>query len=473
VRRRALRRESASAAGSPTAGDWKQWEFLLVLIVGLVFCAGVLAEWDLLNEAWARTGWFWAWRRLDVGRTALLMLPPFILIAWVVRRVDRDFHPAQVRLWLPLLVLSNYLLQILAMLVHPEGFEWLRAIVFSPMATSYFGDARAIRQPLGWLAHFHQIGLGVHSSTHPPGPILSYYAFIKLFGASRGALLGGCAVGLLGSLGILVIYIFSRLWTADQRSRIVCCSFYALIPALVVFFPEFDQFYPVLSMLLIYFGVTALRAGSLRYAVWAGAALFVALFFAYNLLASGIFLLYFGFYYLWSRNWPLPDWLVALRTSAVILATYFALAAALWLSTGYNPIAAFRTALRKQGLLAAYVHRSYRAFVLMDPYDFLLGAGIIALPILCLYLRRAWKCRSERREELALTLIGFATILTVDLSGLLRAESARVWLFLQPLLAVPIGLELAGVGWRRTRWILAVQWLILVCLEARMSFVAP
>jgi len=60
---------------------------------------------------------------------------------------------------------------------------------------------------------------------------------------------------------------------------------------------------------------------------------------------------------------------------------------------------------------------------------------------------------------------------TVDLSGLLRAESARTWLFLQPLLNVPTALELsrANLPWRLS--IFAIQWWIVVCLKAKMTFI--
>jgi hypothetical protein len=469
ARDRAARRQQETVRTVAAGRDAATREFGFIAAIGAAFCLGAIAQWDLINEAWANTGWYWVWRDLGVAKTAALLLPALLLIMWAARTADRQTDAGRAWVWVTLLALANYLLQVGAMLCNPQGFEWLRAIVYSPMATSYFADARAIRQPIGWLSHFHQIGLGVHSSTHPPGPILFYYAFINIFGVARGALLGGCAVGLLGSAGVFVMYLFSGLWTADVRRRIACCSLYALIPALIVFFPEFDQVYPILSMLLILFSVRALRDNRLRDAVYAGAVLFAALFFAYNLLMAGVFVLYFAGYCVWTRR---PVLSVA-RTGAIIAGVYIAAATALWGATGYNPIAAFRTALRKQGLLAAYTHRSYSAFVMMDPYDFLLGAGIIALPLLVFYLRRMWRKRVEQRDEFVLTVIGIATILTVDISGLLRAESARVWLFLQPLLIVPAGLELAGVDWRHRRWILGIQWLIVVCLQAKMSFVAP
>ncbi len=102
-----------------------------------------------------------------------------------------------------------------------------------------------------------------------------------------------------------------------------------------------------------------------------------------------------------------------------------------------------------------------------------MAAGWIALPILFFYLRGLRDEFKINPDSAALTLIGLATVLTVDLSGFLRGETARVWLFLQPLWVVPIAIELARArrSWRFA--ILAMQWWLLVLIKAKMSFIEP
>ena len=46
-------------------------------------------------------------------------------------------------------------------------------------------------------------------------------------------------------------------------------------------------------------------------------------------------------------------------------------------------------------------------------------------------------------------------------------------MFLQPLVIVPVALELARVGWRWRLSIFAMQWWILVLIKAKMSFIEP
>jgi len=228
-------------------------------------------------------------------------------------------------------------------------------------------------------------------------------------------------------------------------------------------------------MLLIFFWVRAVNtaAEATKYAFYTGAILFVATFFAYNLLLAGVFMAYYGLYWLWRQKWTWPAAALLLRTSGVAVGVCTGLHAALWLASGYNPIASFRHALSTQARFAADMKRPYAIFALLDPYDFFLGAGIIALPILVLHLQRLLKRFDAKRTDTALTLIGLGTILTVDLSGLLRGEVARVWLFLQPLVVVPVAGELSRLSWPWRLSIFALQWWIVACLKAKMSFVSP
>ncbi len=463
--------KSASRRASLQAG--------FVVAVGLAFAAGVLLKQKPLNGFPNLIHWMWPWRDLPVFKTAITLIAPLMMISLVLWRMERDENagnqsgssplhvgPSQRTPWslLCLLALSNFLLQVLSMIAEPRGLRLVGDIVRSPLATSYYTDATTIQGVVAWLRTFHQAHLGFHSSTHAPGPILFYYAFVKVFG-SRGAAIGGYAVGAIGSLGVLLIYKFAGLWSNDQKVRLTASAFYALVPALTLFFPEFDQCYPIVAMLMILFwvkGLNTLRPVS-AYAAWLGLVLFAATFLAYGLLTVGAFLAYYGLYWLWHEK-AAGRWRTLLGTSGVALGVFVALHAVLWQATGFKAIASFEHARRAQAFYAGILNRPYAAASLVDPYDFFLGAGMMALPLLVLSLRH---CGRDR----ALTLIAVATILSVDLTGFLRGETARLWLFCQPLVAVPVAMELSSYRWRWRMAIFAVQWWVLVCLKARMFFV--
>lgn len=436
----------------------------VVLAVGVGFALAVLYRVGQINGFPEFTNWEWRWRNLGNFNTARVLVGPFLLISWVLWKIEQGWR--RVGVLLGLLTLANFLMQVLGMLADPRGLGLVRLIVESDNATGYFSDALAIRDPLEWIRNFPSDPLQPHSAIHPAGPILFYYVFVKLFGPAAGAMAGGLGVGLAGSAGVAVMYKFSELWTTDQRTRLVASAFYALLPALIVFLPEFDQIYPIFSMLLIWCWVKGRG-------VYTGVALFAATFFAYNLLVLGAFLVYYGVYRLWRENWRGAAWMVLIRTSAIALGTCLGLYLILWLTLGYNPPRAFMRSLEVQAGILAYLKRPYSTFLIFDLYDFALGAGVMIVPLVLFRLTRRWGQGGAERHDIALTLIGLASILTVDLSGLLPGEAARVWMFLQPLWVAPAAQALAGLAWRWQLAMFVTQWWIVVFLKAKMSFVEP
>ena len=157
---------------------------------------------------------------------------------------------------------------------------------------------------------------------------------------------------------------------------------------------------------------------------------------------------------------------------AIGLAAFVVCNGIVWLA-GFDPVRTFVHALAMQKIDAATVHRPWSSTVLLDPYDFLLGAGVLAAPLIAMQVACIAKSFAVAREEFALSIIALATILVVDVSGLLRGETARLWLFLQPFLIVPASRELLRFDARGRALIFAVQWLIVAVMVCRMSFVEP
>ena len=458
-----------SGDGESTLADTRQQRLQLwfVLLVGIAFACGVLAHVDALSGP---AYWKWPWRNLGLARTLGMLAPPLalFLVGWplVAREpVSRGRALAA----LAVLVTTNFSLQVLGILCHPHGLDFLKAIVQSPVATSYFSDAQTITHVTAWLRDFHLAHLGLHSATHPPGPILYYYVWLKWLGPSTGALAGGLALGAIASLGVPVMYAFARLWTPDRRMRLFACAMYALLPALIVFLPEFDQIYPILAMLIVLTWVQALQ-GSMRCATLLGVTLFVATFFAYNLLATGAFLALHGGYFLWRQRADPHALHRLIRVALVALAVPTALYLALWFFTGFDPLRSFTHAVHAQNELPAMRYRSWLDGLLFAPYDFFLGSGMLVVPLLLLFARKLVSEFDWERSDQVLSLIALGTILIVDLSGLLRAETARVWLFLQPFAVVPAASELIRLGRGRVA-VFVLQWFITAVLLCNMIFI--
>ncbi|MDO8795597.1 MAG: hypothetical protein Q7J25_13365 [Vicinamibacterales bacterium] len=437
----------------------------LAAATGVVFVAGALLEVSPLNGLY----WTWNWRDLGVLATAVRMLPGLVPTAWVVW-VLRGADPLRPRMLLAALAASCLLHQILGILADPIGIRLIGDIVRSPLATSYYTDALSIHSSTDFLAGFHDASLQLHSSTHPPGPVLFYRFWIWMFGPEAGAGAGAAVIAGLAAAGVPLIYVFSGLWTADPKERVTVAALYSLLPGLVLMYPEFDQVYPLFSMGIIYAWVRAVT-GDPRWAVVLGVLLCTAVFFAYGLLTLGAFLAIHAALQV-ARKGDAPEALRRIaRTSAIALGVWCVLLLLLRTTTGFRPLASFLHALAAHEAGAGGHGRPWLACVIFDPYDFVLGAGILALPLTWVYCERIVRTGRDWTEEERLSLIGLAVVGIVDLSGLLRAETARVWLFLQPLLLLPAGLALARLPAGGREGLVGLQWIILVVIKAKMQFI--
>jgi hypothetical protein len=320
-----------------------------VLVVGALFLLGVLAEVPGLNGPWY---WKWNWRDLEVVRTLRLLAffsAPLLAYAYLLRRwscqpaVALSAHEAaRIVTGLAICAASFPLAAVSAL---PRTWWSAVKIVRSDGATGYFTDAMKIASLSDFLANFATLARAPHSVTHPPGPILFWLLCIRLVGDRFAPLLGCLLIGLGVGLGVAVLYEFAGLWTTERHTRLGPCFLYALLPGPIVFLPELDQLYPMLSMSSLLFWDGALKQR--RWVVgWLGLTLFLASFMAYNLLTMGAPMLLYALVVLHRERWTS----VALHRCAVaalgVLSVGCGAYGLLWVVTSFDPIASLREASR-------------------------------------------------------------------------------------------------------------------------------
>jgi hypothetical protein len=443
-------------------------QVLFVLATGLIFSVEILLGLIPLNGAVV-------YRNFGIIRCCLATLGPVLMIGWVVWRVEGKGYGK----WplIGMLTTACFLLQISGTLAHPRGIGLVKAIILSPGATSYFNDALRISElPISgmahWLGGYHQANLVLHGQSHPPGPIVFCWLCIKLLGAERAAWFCGFALGLAGALGVPVIYKFAGLWTTDIRARLVASAIYAMMPVLVFFFPEFDQIHAVPAMLMVLCWSKALASesgGWLKPAMLFGAVLFVASFFVYQIFAIGVFVIFFGIYRLWEQRWRGAAVGRLLLVSGAVIAVWAVSYGALWLATGYDPLASFVHAVNiNRYYLGAALPANYTVYNL---YVFAMGLGVMVVPIVLLHACRLFDRFPADPMDVPLTLMAVASILAIDLTRLFAGETDREWLFLAPLIAVPAGVEIARLSLRWRLAIFTMQGWILICMRAKISFI--
>lgn len=422
--------------------------------------------------------WQWKWQRLSALRAFALTaagVVPFFLGQYLRFRNPRHTPHA-----LLLVCLSTFLLELACVGLYSQPFSLSRvsAIVESPEATSYYSmavifsvDGAHAKTPLEVLRTFPELmpSFPFHAPTKPPGPILFYYAIINFLGVNAAAsLTGGLILGAVAVAGVPLTFLLLRHLLGDEEAAFHGASFFALCPGLILFFPQFDQVYPVFTCALVLLWSLALTRRRRLYAACFGLVLSLATFMSYTLLVLGLFL---GAYTVikasgaWGRG--IAHAAECAVVGLLVVAVFYTL---LWYFTGFDAPRTFATALDNQSNILPQLQRHYPRSVLWDLYDFALGTGWISFLLVGLAIRRrAGSFPREPRLWIILSAVG--QILVVACSGLMQAETSRVWLFMVPLLVIPIGLELRC--WRFPHRMLTYfcLWLAFAAIHQNMVFV--
>jgi hypothetical protein len=416
--------------------------------------------------------WKWPWRSVPALRfyQAMLLAGAPLLIAATLTRLRVGVSIAH-------LMISMLAMQITASVMSqsPASFRGIIYTVESPTNLSYFADAdRSLdiptRQLLGnfpaYMPQFH-----MHSQEKPPGPILFFRVILAAFGPSdRTALIAGLIIGALATLTVPATCLLIKTLTGDDGDNEDCaalfgCCFIAFAPGLILHLPQMDQLYPIISCAMIICWWNALKEDGYRWAVGFGLVLAGACFVVYHFLVLGAFLAAITIAH--RVFMPGRSSVEIVRRIMAAMAGFVVVYLLLYVFAGFNPVATFLQALHNQAEHLSHLHRPYPKTIWDDLVDFALGSGWIGCLLAIFFV--GFTERSRARWILALLCIG--QLLLVAASGLLLTETARTWCFLLPLLAIPVGLELASWGrWQRFCAV-AAMWVILCGVGQNLKFI--
>jgi hypothetical protein len=276
--------------------------------------------------------------------------------------------------------------------------EYLPALTYLSYGAPFFLDRFAELVP----------ALPVHSAGHPPGLLLTLHGL----GIDGPRGMAALVIG-LGSLAAPLTYALGRVLLPEPAARAAGLLFAFAPSALHHGATSADALYATLGTL----AALGLLAGPAAARALGAAALAIASFFSYALLACGA----------WAT-------LVVLRREGLRPATALAascaaavalLAVSLWAATGYDAPGALRSTEQVYRFSVASI-RPYAYWVLGSPAAYLAAMG---LPLAWYALRAL-----ARRSAPALALA--AVVVTSAVLGFTKAETERIWLFLVPLACV-------------------------------------
>jgi len=458
----------------------------LLVIATIVLAWLVLARVEAINGSrFHRWGW---WTpplpALKLFSAMLAAMIPFaVAMLWFER--SKRAAPALI-----LVALATLLLQLAVISAQPGALDRIPAIVAHDWTTSYFTDARALQHipARQWIQEFHKLlpGFHLHSREKPPGPILYWWTFLQIFDSPRrAAIAGGIVQILVASLIVPASYWLAKVVTRDRRAAFLAACWTAIIPAVILLAPSFDQWYPLLACGIVGTWIRALETRRISWAAACGAVLSIAVFFSYSMLTLGALMALLGIrammtcpqtngaqtkgdttLYPSKGSCPLY-WSVAIQSS-VVMGVVIVLYAAMQLLSEFDPLATFAQAWKNQREWEAQfaIPRAHPATIPSDLQDFFLGSAWISALLIIFWLVALRRNRNDRTIIVLLCLI---QPMIVAATGLLQCETARVWSIMQPLALIPVGTELSR--WTgRARLTAFVCLFILLAVQAR-SFI--
>lgn len=426
-------------------------------VLALLYTLGLVADWP----AWLRgVEWVWVRREPAYFNTRVWLLGGatiawLVLLVWVLR-ARGVWAKWQTRLLIGVVMLLTLAAPLSIAAQHrsqPLSMAFLTTV--SPTA-GFFAEGVRIDAPLAFVReHTGRMRgyRGVHLQTQPPGwPVgfwvatqvwehlpqfadwASYrlrrydctsYDLRGLTAAQVSAAALQMSILLLGSLGVLPLYLLARDEFSPYVARLALVS-YPLLPGFLVFQARFDVLYAVVALTALWLA----RRAYYHYR-WRDVLLLATLLAGVTAIAFGplvfiglvnLFLL--AHVWIWHRSWH-GLWRL-IRIDAVILLALGVMWAIPWLL--------WRVSWPQMFLRGREIHQEVRIsqplWALFNLYD--LGV-FMGLPLLVWAAVGGTKAVSritapQQGDALILGWLGFLFFL--NLSGEVRAEAGRLWLFL-------------------------------------------
>lgn len=436
-------------------------------VLGFTILFLALLWFDILPQL--RGGWGWQWPyAAPQNWSAIGVLFVLVLIygigTWQLR------ERINIKLGLLWAILGGFVLCLGIQNVRNDPFFMLFSHTVSPVqtgastvATRFLAEEGVHHSLERWpdiMREANDLTI-THFTTSPPGKALVHYwiaeatdpitpiskptsRFLRAYQCttlpvmeySRGEIVSagiGMLMPLWAAFAVLPIFAVAKQLGATKQLALRLAMWWPLVPSLLLFAPTWNTLYPLLALLTF---STLLRGLQFNMPIW---------IFLSGVLMSWMTFLNFavlpvlgllGFYTLayWyfierkTRHWTWPI-AVGIYFGIGLTSIWFIF----WLYSGNTPFDLLAVTFDQH----LDIERNYWVWLVLHVYDMLMFAGwpLVALGVVGVWkVFQHWQRNASLNQVDILVLAWLATVVVLDISGITRAESARIWLFLVPFL---------------------------------------
>ena len=341
------------------------------------------------------------------------------------------------------------------------GLGVLISRIVNPDMNGYFTAANNIKDISLFLKQFNQkvLSLPMHAQGHPPGAILFFwgieyilrpisplFSFLEHIRISHNdiavlwknltlsqkvvALFTSFFIPFLSTFSCFFVYYIGR-YLYTTRVGIRAAVLLLTIPSLLLFIPINDVFLPLFPLSSFLCFIIGLKEEK-KYLLFISGIIFsLGLFFSLS-LAPLLFI--FAVYLLWNNNTNIQK---ILYDGIIFLAAILLLPVMLYLFFGYDTIVVSQTLM--SGLPEG---RDYITWVFFNLSDFFIFLGVPLSLYFCLVLFQLVKnIRIRTFKNLDPLTGGFiGMLISLDISGSVRGEVARIWIPFYPFIVLILAL---------------------------------
>lgn len=369
------------------------------------------------------------------------------------------------RFYLLFLVLLGFLLHVSILYYGRAGIEVLIHRTINPMISGYFTAALNFPEFLEFIREFNSniSEYPMYARFHPPGGILFYHAitlgsgpfvgyFQNLLNQSpnhadvaliwRGlsdaekfnALGSGIITIFLANLAVIPLFFVSKL-LYGTKAAYRATAIYPLIPSVLLFYPLIDSFLPLFTVTSLYFFIRALKMESKASMFFSGFILFLGLFFSLTFIPVILFFIILYVDTLWKKR----KLSIINFKPAILFFTGLILPIGLLAIAGLNFVEMTLKIMQFHEL--AQSGRGYVIWLFYNLYDFLIFMGIpVGILTLVMFYKNTHPMKKIKNyKKVDPIFIAFSImLLSLLITGAVRAETGRIWLPFVPLLLLPV-----------------------------------
>ena len=429
----------------------------IITILSLIFFAAVAFDLTPFLRGPAPYPPEWRWPYLFINTTQKIWFPLIIILLIItfysqIISHQEEYLAKYEELLLLTAVLCLMLFQLSVTYFSRSGLGVLIHRVVDPGLNGYFTASLSVKNHPDYLRRYNSfvLNLPMHAKGHPPGAILLTHYFTQLVSPlsklplltklhprqsdvlsiwkslsaaeKTSAILLSMFISFLSSLSLLPLYYLAR-FLYDKKTALTTVLLFIFTPALTLFLPLYDVLYPLFSLLCVFTAMAALKHKNIFVAFLAGMLLYAGSFFSLSILPVIIIIIYIFFLNIFkSKNLysylkPAAFYCIGVLSSYVFLKQ-------VW---DYDQLAVSRT------VMTGLAHRSYWWWLIYNPYDFFIFSGVAAS---LLFISNFFIIKRRHITNFPL-FVGFILMLIIlDISGVYRAETGRVWLPFMPFLII-------------------------------------